>query len=197
MPDRPRDRVVFERLAPDVQVPARSTDQSAGFDVRAHLTRGTIKVFRSARGRTVEELASPPPANGRPEPAAAGSHGSRIDADSGPAPTLTLEPGDRALVPTGFRARLPDGYEAQIRMRSSLAWKRGLIVPNAPGTVDADYPDEWFVLVLNAAHHPITIEHGERIAQIVLHRYQVADWEEGQVEVSTDRVGGLGSTGRR
>ena len=175
MTDPAIDRVVFERLAPDVQVPSRSTEQSAGYDVRAHLTHGPIKIHRAASGETASEAA-----NG----------------DAG-VPTITLDPGDRALVPTGFRARLPVGYEAQIRMRSSLAWKQGLTVPNAPGTVDADYPDEWFVLVLNAAAHPITIEHGERVAQIVLHKYQVADWEEGKVAITTDRQGGLGSTGRR
>lgn len=176
MSEHARDRVVFERIAPDVEVPSRSTEQSAGYDVRAYLTHGSIKIFRSDRGETVEEQAN----GSLPE-----------------TPSITLQPGDRALVPTGFRARLPEGYEAQIRMRSSLAWKRGLTVPNAPGTVDADYPDEWFVLVLNSAVEPITIEHGERIAQIVLHRYQVAEWEEGEVAISTDRVGGLGSTGRR
>lgn len=176
MPQRPADRVIFERLAPDVKVPTRSTEQSAGYDVRAHLTIGPIKIHRSALGETIEELA-----NGAP----------------GETPSITLQPGDRALVPTGFRARLPEGYEAQIRMRSSLAWKRGLTVPNAPGTVDADYPDQWFVLVLNSAARPIKIEHGERVAQIVLHRYEVAEWEEGEVAISTDRVGGLGSTGTR
>jgi len=178
VPDQPAaiavDRVVFEPLAPDVEVPTRSTAESAGYDVRAHLARGSVRVYRGAAGRVLEET---------PEPVDGG--GLR----------LRLEPGDRALVPTGFRARLPAGYEAQIRMRSSLAWKRGLIVPNAPGTVDADYPDEWFVLVLNAAPEPVTIEHGERIAQIVLNRYEVVSWESGAVGVTTDRVGGLGSTG--
>lgn len=173
--------IAFEPLAPDVEVPRRSTEHSAGYDVRAYLTRAPIRIFRGAIGRIIEEPAAEP----IPE-AADRAHAS-----------ITLEPGDRALVPTGFRARLPDGYEAQIRMRSSLAWKRGLIVPNAPGTVDADYPDEWFVLVLNAAPNPGTIEHGERIAQIVLHQYRVADWREGRVAISTDRVGGLGSTGTR
>ena len=167
------DQVVFEALAPDVQVPSRSTRQSAGYDVRAHLTRGSVKIYRADRGEIAPE--SP---------------------ESGPeGPRILLQPGDRALVPTGFKARLPGGFEAQIRMRSSLAWKRGLIVPNAPGTVDADYPDEWFVLVLNAAHEPVPIEHGERIAQIVLNRYEVSEWVPGDVGVSTDRVGGLGSTG--
>ena len=169
-------RVIFERLNPDARRPTRATRQSAGYDLRACLTGGSVRIHRAARGEIV------------PEAPRAGDDG-RL--------RITLEPGDRALVPTGFRARLPDGYEAQIRMRSSLAWKRGLTLPNAPGTVDADYPDEWFVLVLNAARQPLTIEHGERIAQAVLHRYEVADWEEGAVAISTDRAGGLGSTGRR
>ena len=168
------ERVVFESLAPDVQKPTRSTELSAGYDVRAHLTREPIRIRRSAVEAVSKEAAV---------------------ADVGSDPAIILESGDRALIPTGFRARLPKGYEAQIRMRSSLAWKCGLTVPNAPGTVDADYPDEWFVLVLNSSPHPVKITHGERIAQIVLNRFAVFDWEEGEVSVSTDRVGGLGSTG--
>ncbi|MFV1987506.1 MAG: dUTP diphosphatase [Gemmatimonadota bacterium] len=168
-----RDTVVFEPLAPDVQIPARSTRASAGYDVRAYLRRGPVKMYRCAENGMVSEA---------PE-------------ETGDGPRIVLQPGDRALVPTGFKARLPSGFEAQIRMRSSLAWKRGLIVPNAPGTVDADYPDEWFVLVLNASPDPVTIDHGERIAQIVLNRYEVAEWKVGAVAISTDRVGGLGSTG--
>ncbi len=167
------DGIVFEALAPGVELPSRATAESAGYDVRAYLLRDGIRIHRSDSGRISEEGA---------------------ERTSG-APAITLQPGDRALVPTGFRARLPRGYEAQIRMRSSLAWKRGLIVPNAPGTVDADYPDEWFVLVLNASTRPVRIEHGERIAQIVLNRYEVAEWRPGSVDPSTDRVGGLGSTG--
>jgi dUTP pyrophosphatase len=169
----PPPHVVFERLAPDVTVPERSTAESAGYDVRAYLRRGSLNIHRSSIGTTVDEA---------PE-------------RDGAAAWIRLMPGDRALVPTGFRARLPSGFEAQIRVRSSLAWKRGLIVPNAPGTVDADYPDEWFVLLLNASPSPIRIEHGERIAQIVLNRFEALEWVEGEVGISTDRVGGLGSTG--
>ncbi len=168
------DRIVFELLAPDVRVPSRSTRHSAGYDVRAHLTLGPVQIHRGSTGTTQPEAVQ--------------------ESEEGP-PSITLEPGDRALVPTGFRARLPEGFEAQIRIRSSLAWKRGLTVPNAPGTVDADYPDEWFVLVLNAGTAPVRIEHGERIAQIVLNRFEVAEWVEGEVGITTDRVGGLGSTG--
>lgn len=168
------DRIVFEPLGPDVRVPSRSTQHSAGYDVRAHLTLGPVRIHRGATAETRQEAAE--------------------ESDEGP-PSITLQPGDRALIPTGFRARLPEGFEAQIRIRSSLAWKRGLTVPNAPGTVDADYPDEWFVLVLNAGTGPVRIEHGERIAQIVLNRFEVAEWVEGEVAITTDRVGGLGSTG--
>ena len=176
MPDAVPARVIFERLDPGARRPTRATRQSAGYDLRACLTGGSVRIHRAATGEVALEAPR---------------------AGAGGRPRITLEPGDRALVPTGFRARLPDGYEAQIRMRSSLAWRRGLTVPNAPGTIDADYPDEWFVLVLNAARQPLMIEHGERIAQAVLHRYEVADWEEGAVGISTDRAGGLGSTGRR
>ncbi len=159
--------VIFERLAEDAKPPERATRHSAGYDIRAHLACGSVKVIRAA-GRAVEEVV--------------------------PDPGLRLEPGDRALIPTGFKARLPEGVEGQIRIRSSVAWKKGLIVPNAPGTIDADYPDEWFVLVQNASTAPQTVAHGERIAQLVLNRYELLPWFEGEVGVSSDRVGGIGST---
>jgi dUTP diphosphatase len=101
-----------------------------------------------------------------------------------------------ALIPLGFRARLPEGFEAQVRPRSGVSFKKGLQIPNAPGTVDADYPDEWLVPVRNATSAPMRIEHGERIAQAVFQRYEVVRWETGSVRATTDRVGGFGSTGR-
>lgn len=166
-------RVVFEPLHADVRAPRRATEESAGYDLHAYLDGRHVRVFRSNEGEVVTE---------RPEEGTSG-------------PRLRLASGDRALVPTGFRARLPEGYEAQIRMRSSLAWRRGLILPNAPGTIDADYPDEWFVLVMNASRSDQLVRHGERIAQVVLSRYETLSWSEGSVEVTTDREGGLGSTG--
>ncbi|MFQ5689827.1 MAG: dUTP diphosphatase [Gemmatimonadota bacterium] len=191
--------VVFEKLHEDVRVPERSTARSAGYDVRAYLKARTVRVYSFASEDPVDVSVRVEPASGgddragRPDP-----DGSRR-AEGTPAPRgprLVLQPGDRALVPTGFKARLPEGYEAQLRVRSSLAYRKGLIVPNAPGTVDADYPDEWFVLIQNASGRPQAIRHGERIAQIVLNRYEVLRWEPGQVRITTDRVGGLGSTGR-
>lgn len=101
-----------------------------------------------------------------------------------------------ALIPLGFRARVPEGYEAQVRPRSGASFKKGLQIPNAPGTVDADYPDEWLVPVRNATAATMRIEHGERIAQAVFQRYEVVRWQAGVVRATTDRTGGFGSTGR-
>ena len=101
-----------------------------------------------------------------------------------------------ALIPLGFKARLPLGIEAQIRPRSGTSFKKGLQIPNAPGTIDSDYPEEWMVLVRNPMPHSIRIEHGERIAQMVLARYEALAIEPGKVSVTTSRVGGFGSTGR-
>ena len=176
---RETPRIAFEALAPDVHPPVRSTEHSAGYDLRAHLTHGPVRVYRQDLDRIVDEL-----------PTAEAERG-----EGASEPFVELQPGGRALIPTGFRARLPEGCEGQIRVRSSVAWKKGLQIPNAPGTVDADYPDEWFVLIQNASARPQRIAHRERIAQLVLNRYEVLEWEEGAVGVSTDRVGGLGSTG--
>jgi dUTP pyrophosphatase len=161
--------IVFEPLHPDVDPPARATRGAAGYDVRAFL-----------RGRTVR---------------ISGVGGER-EVDAGTEGRLALEPGVIALVPLGFRARLPDGYEAQLRVRSSIAFRKGLVLPNAPGTIDADYPDEWLVMMKNESSSVVAIEHGERIAQVVFNRFEVLDWRAGSVGVSTDRKGGVGSTGR-
>lgn len=186
----PKAAVLFERLQEDVRAPRRSTELSAGYDVRAYLRGRRVRVIRGAGEEDGAEQTVTIPADG--------SEGTAAEAVDGGGGThaLVLAPGDRALIPTGFRARLPAGYEGQIRVRSSIAWKKGLVVPNAPGTVDADYPEEWFVLLQNASTRPQRIEHGERIAQIVIARHAAFPWREGEVGRSTDRTGGLGSTGR-
>lgn len=164
--------IIFDPLFDDIPPPERATSGSAGYDVRAY-----------TRGRTIRCCADP----------AAGPDERRADAESG---AFTLAPGERALIPLGFRARLPAGYEAQIRLRSSVAFRKGLILPNAPATIDSDYPDEWLVMVRNDNAVPVTIEHGERIAQVILNRYELLPWARGAVAGTTDRTGGLGSTGR-
>jgi dUTP pyrophosphatase len=80
-------------------------------------------------------------------------------------------------------------------MRSSWAFSRGLTLPNAPGTIDADYPDEWMVMLKASDGREAVIRHGDRVAQAVLARYETLPWVEGQVGQATDRTGGFGSTG--
>jgi dUTP pyrophosphatase len=159
--------ITYESLYQDVPTPSRATREAAGYDVCAYLIGRTMRI---SDGVKVRERASDD------------TH------------RLHLEPGEVALVPLGFKARLPDGYEAQVRIRSSIAFRRGLIIPNGPGTIDADYPDEWMVMLKNDSPRGVVIEHGERIAQVVLARYAVLGWTPGTVGVSTNRVGGIGST---
>lgn len=109
---------------------------------------------------------------------------------------IILDPLERAIVPTGLSIALPDGTEAQIRPRSGLAAKYGISVLNAPGTIDADYRGEIKVILVNLSNKPVTINPGERIAQMVIARYERVEWEAVESLDETERgVGGFGSTG--
>jgi len=109
---------------------------------------------------------------------------------------LTLGPLERAMIPTGLSIALPDGTEAQIRPRSGLAAKYGISVLNAPGTIDADYRGEIKVILVNLSNDPFTINPGERIAQMVIARYERVEWEAVESLDETQRgAGGFGSTG--
>jgi len=113
-------------------------------------------------------------------------------------PTVTLDPGARELVPTGLAIALPEGVEAQLRPRSGLAIKRGIGLINSPGTIDSDYRGEVRVPLINHDRGPQTIEHGERIAQMVVAHVARIAWEERSELPETERgAGGFGSTGRR
>lgn len=109
---------------------------------------------------------------------------------------VRLEPGAPGLVPTGLRVEIPTGYEAQIRMRSGLALKHALILPNSPGTIDPGYRGEIKVIVLNLGREAYTVKKGERIAQMVLARYEAVEWDEGGVGETRRGEGGFGSTGK-
>ncbi len=110
---------------------------------------------------------------------------------------LVLKPGARILIPTGLFIALPDGLEAQIRPRSGLAFKHGITVLNAPGTIDADYRGEIKVLLINHGSEDFIINDGERIAQMVIAGYVQAQWSAAQELNSTQRgAGGFGSTGK-
>jgi dUTP pyrophosphatase len=110
---------------------------------------------------------------------------------------LTLEPGARALVKTGLKIALEPGYEAQVRPRSGLALKHGITCLNSPGTVDSDYRGEVGVILINHGQEPFVIQRGERIAQLVIARYEQAAMVEVEALDETARgAGGFGSTGR-
>ncbi|MGV4876466.1 dUTP diphosphatase [Acetobacter indonesiensis] len=110
--------------------------------------------------------------------------------------SLILQPGGRTLVPTGLRIALPPGYELQVRPRSGLAFKNGIILPNSPGTIDEDYRGEVGVIMLNAGDQPFVITRGMRIAQAVVAPVERVSWDECDELDETERgTGGFGSTG--
>lgn len=111
---------------------------------------------------------------------------------------IVLEPLKRAIVPTGLYIALPEGFEAQIRPRSGLAAKHGITVLNSPGTIDADYRGELKVILVNLSDEAFTINPGERIAQMVVARFEQVQWELSDSLDETSRgEGGFGSTGRK
>ncbi len=130
-----------------------------------------------------------------PAPASAGSSGSDLRAAI--ADSLTLPPGDRALVPAGIQLEIPDGYEAQVRPRSGLALRHGVTVLNSPGTIDSDYRGEVGVILVNLGARPFTLRRGERMAQLVVQRVERVEWQEaGDLAGSERGEGGFGSSGR-
>ena len=111
--------------------------------------------------------------------------------------SVTLGPLERAMIPTGLFVELPEGCEMQIRPRSGLAAKHGITVLNSPGTIDADYRGEIKVILVNLSNEPFTIEAGERIAQMIVARYEQIEWQAVEELSATERgAGGFGSTGK-
>ena len=165
-------RILIEPLFDDVALPSRATAGSAGHDLRAYLRERRVSFSDGVRQVTRDSTHEN------------GQWG------------ITLSPGEMALVPLGFRTRLPAGMEAQVRPRSGQAFRHALTIPNAPGTVDADYAEEWLVIVRNDATEARRIVHGERIAQAVFASHETPAFDEGSVARSTERAGGFGSTGK-
>src|SRR4051812_34159147 len=142
--------LTVELLHDDAQAPRRATEGSAGYDLCAYLRGRRVKC--SDGTKTWDEHVA--------DVSEAGAQKGSGASDG----AFMLGPGVAALVPLGFKARLPMGIEAQIRPRSGTSFKKGLQIPNAPGTIDSDYPEEWMVIVRNpTASLTIRIEHGERI----------------------------------
>lgn len=154
-----------------------ATLESAGFDLKADLSTG-VKIF-DAENRVSEEV-------------------TELDA-------LVLFGGQRALIKTGIRVALPHGTEMQVRSRSGLALKNGIVVANSPGTVDSDYAHEVGVILLNTSRQQFVINHGDRIAQAIvvdlprINAYEISDAYFAQVHEAknSNRTGGFGSTGTK
>jgi len=109
---------------------------------------------------------------------------------------VTLQPGERRLIPTAISVAIPEGFEGQVRARSGLALRNGIGLVNAPGTIDADYRGEIGVLLINFGKEPVTLHHGDRIAQLVISRVFRAVWEEAEdLPPSSRQAGGFGHTG--
>ncbi len=137
-----------------------------------------------------------PHGEGLPLPSYATEGAAGLDLIAAVTEPVVLAPGQRALVPTGLAIALPPGYELQVRPRSGLALKNGIVLPNSPGTVDEDYRGELQVIVMNAGSEPFTITRGMRIAQAVLAPVVRIAWREADVLPETARgEGGFGSTG--
>jgi dUTP pyrophosphatase len=107
-----------------------------------------------------------------------------------------LEPHVPRAVATGLSIELPSGFEAQVRPRSGLAARHAITVPNSPGTIDPGYRGEIKVILLNLGREPYTVRPGDRIAQLVVARYEPVEWEEGELNHSRRGAGGFGSSGR-
>ena len=160
-------------------LPKYETSLSAGMDVRADFSKitpeNTIKAFGDC-----EVL---------------------FKSEANKVTMIRLDPGARALIPTGIFMQMPEGdgsfrYECQVRPRSGLALKKGITVLNTPGTIDADYINEIGIILINNGYEAVYIEDGERLAQLVFTKVEVCKWNEVDSLKETTRKGGFGSTGK-
>ena len=154
----------------------------------------------TARGgdRVAVPVVRVPDGRDLPLPARATAHSAGFDLRARVDGSLVLQPGERALVPTGIRLALPDGHEGQVRPRSGLAWKHGVTLLNAPGTIDSDYRGEVHVVLVNLGAEPVTIRRADRVAQLVIQRLPSVELSETDALPETARgAGGFGHTGNR
>jgi dUTP pyrophosphatase len=143
------------------------------------------------------ELVREPHARDLPLPRAESPGAAGVDLRAAVDAPVRLDPGERRLIPTGLRIALPAGFEAQVRPRSGLALRHGILIPNSPGTIDADYRGEVQVLLMNAGSEPFEVARGDRIAQLVIAAFVRPRWVEVERLEETDRGdGGFGHTGR-
>lgn len=142
-------------------------------------------------------IARLPGADDLPLPAYASAGAAGLDLPAAVDGEQVLAPGERALVPTGFRIELPPGFEAQVRPRSGLALRHGIVLPNAPGTIDSDYRGELRVILWNTGAEPFVLRRGDRVAQLVVAPVARASLVPVEALAETPRgAGGFGHTGR-
>lgn len=115
--------------------------------------------------------------------------------DCGEGASITIGPNGRAMIPTGLFTAIPEGHEIQVRPRSGWAWKSGVSVINAPGTIDKNFRNEICVLLINHGFEPVSIKHGDRIAQFVLAKFETIEWNPVETLDETNRGEGFGSSG--
>lgn len=124
------------------------------------------------------------------------THSAGMDIRANLEEPVTMQPLERAIIPTGLFIEIPEGYEAQVRPRSGLAAKSGITVLNSPGTIDADYRGEVKVILVNLSAQPFVINHGDRIAQMIIARHEKAEWlQTDNLNESERGKGGFGHTG--
>lgn len=158
--------IIFEPLFEGVVPPKPSTLEAAGLDAVAYLAEREVPVVAQDGSVSVYRYGQ-----------------------------VWIPKEGRCAVPLGFKAQLPSGWECQVRPRSGLALNKGITVLNAPGTIDADYPGEWAVILHNTSSQDVVINHGDRVAQLVLAPVHRLPWAQGTVGATTNRTGGFGSTG--
>lgn len=117
--------------------------------------------------------------------------------DIGEGASITLNPNGRAMIPTGLFTAIPEGYEIQVRPRSGLSWKSALTVINSPGTIDCSFKNEICILLINHGFEPVSIKHGDRIAQFVLNKFETIEWDQVEKLDGEDRGGGFGHSGTK
>lgn len=144
------------------------------------------------------EIKSLPHGEGLDLPFYATTHAAGADLRAAIGADVVIEPGEHALIPTGFAMALPDNYEAQVRPRSGLALKHAITVLNTPGTIDADYRGEVGVILINHGKVPFHVQRGDRIAQVIIAPFVQADFQTVSELSETERgTGGFGSSGKK
>ncbi len=152
--------------------------------------------LKKAEGQLNVALQQLPHGQGLPLPEYATSLSAGMDLLAAIDDEIVIMPGERQLIPSGIAIALPQGFEAQVRSRSGLSFKHGLIVLNAPGTIDADYRGEIKVIMMNLGHEPVRITRGMRFAQLVVAPHSTVDWQVvGQLDQTDRGHQGFGSTG--